>query len=294
MAKVSTGTFAPIRRIINEDYKPADESYPMGGTVVPSVVTDDPESSGVRFPVHAEKLTGCNLVKIDKLGNVQTTQVSARAMEILRAGNQDGKKMGYEEAIKLADAAEAAEKKAEEEKKVKEANSAQQALNALPPVEPGQQHIGVDLAKTPDYSAAHIGINSNILAPGATGAAPNFVIAEPEYMKAQRQPKPEKAKGKKGKVSTQPIIPTPKIPVSFSSSLGAMAIMAERVFIGGPGNICLVIIQYSPEGHFFVPPQVDEPVTISFQGQVYKCLTGIYYQIPGTPVMHTVYFIAKE
>lgn len=284
MAKVSTGTFAPIRRIINEDYKPADESYPMGGTVVPSVITEDPESSGVRFPVHAEKLTGCNLVKIDKLGNVQTTQVSARAMEILRAGNQDGKKMGYEEAIKLAEAAETAEKKAEEEKKTKEANSAQQALNALPPVEPVSHVVGVDLAKTPDYSALTIMPNNGM---------PSNIV-EPEYMKAQRQPKLEKGKGKKGKVSVQPTVYTPKIPVSFSSSLGAMAIMAERVFIGGPGNICLVIIQYSPEGHFFVPPQVDEPVTISFQGQVYKCLTGIYYQIPGTPVMHTVYFIAKE
>jgi len=291
MAKVSTGTFGPIRRIINEDYKPADESYPMGGTVVPSVVTDDPESSGVRFPVHAEKLTGCNLVKIDKTGNIQTTPVSARAMEILRAGNQDGKKMGYDVAIELARVAEEAEKKTEEEQKVKAANSAQTALNALPPVEPAAQMVvGVDLARDTSYSVPVV-IPNPSYAPNI-GMPSN--VGEPEYMKAQRQAKPEKGKGKKGKAPVVPSVCTPKIPVSFSSSLGAMAIMAERVFVGGPGGICLVIIQYSPEGHFFVPPQVDEPVTISFQGQVYKCLTGIYYQIPGTPVMHTVYFIAKE
>jgi hypothetical protein len=280
---LSKGTFAPIRRVINDDYKPADESYPMGGTVVPSVITEDPENSGVRFPVHAEKLTGTNLV-IEKDGEMKTIRVSPRAMEILRSGNRDGKRMNYEEAIKMAAAQEEAEKKASDEKKAKEEAAAQDAVNKLPPVEPPLVRegmtIGVDLARSPDFSAAHIGINSN--------------VAEPEYMKAQRAGKPEK-KGKRGKV-VAPVasVPTAKIPVSFSSSLGAMAIMAERVFIGGPGGICLVIIQYSPEGHFYVPPQVDEPITISFQGQVYKCLTGIYYQIPGTPVMHTVYFISKE
>jgi hypothetical protein len=84
------------------------------------------------------------------------------------------------------------------------------------------------------------------------------------------------------------------VPVTFSSSFGTMTIMAERVFVGGPGAVCLVIIQYSPEGHFYIPPQVDEPIMISFEGKVYKCLTGVYYQLPGTAVMHTVYFIAKE
>jgi len=63
MAKaLSTGTFAPVRRIINEKHHPADEAYPMAGTVIPSAVSDDPEESGVRFDVHAKEMTGCNLV----------------------------------------------------------------------------------------------------------------------------------------------------------------------------------------------------------------------------------------
>lgn len=262
------GAFSPIRRIINEDYKPADEHYHMGGTVVPSVVTEDPESSGVRFPVHAEKLTGTNLV-IEKDGEMRTIHVSARAMEILREGNKDGKRMNYDDAIKMAAAQEEAEKKAQDEKREKESRTEQEALNRLPLVEPPPP-------------APNVEMNANIPS----------VPQEPEYMKAQRAEKPSK-RGRKARTQAAPAH-MPKIPVTFNSSLGIMSIMAERVFVGGPNNICLVIIQYSPEGHFFVPPQVDEPVMISFQGQVYKCLTGIYYQLPGTPVMHTVYFIAKE
>jgi hypothetical protein len=282
MAKaLSTGTFAPVRRIINDKHHPADEAYPMAGTVIPSAVSEDPEDSGVRFDVHAKEMTGCNLV-IEKDGNVQTIHVPPRAMEVLREGNKDGKRMNYAEAIEIAKSEEKTVKKAAKEE-VKEEND---DLPLLRPPAKLEYQMGVDLAK-PGTTSVSVPV---VVGPVATPVSDE----EPEFMKAQRAQEPQK-KGRKGARSIlKRVAETVKVPVTFSSNFGTMTILAERVFVGGPGAICLVIIQYSPEGHFYVPPQVDEPVMISCEGKVYKCLTGIYYQLPGTAVMHTVYFIAKE
>lgn len=88
--------------------------------------------------------------------------------------------------------------------------------------------------------------------------------------------------------------PSKKIPVKFFSPVGSMTLQADSAFVGGPGDVCLVIIQDSPAGEFSIPPQSDEFVNISLNGSVYKCLTGTYYQIPGTSLMHTLYFIHRE
>jgi hypothetical protein len=290
MAKaLSTGTFAPVRRIINEKHHPADEAYPMAGTVIPSAVSDDPEDSGVRFDVHAKEMTGCNLV-IEKDGNVQTIHVPPRAMELLREGNKDGKRMNYAEAIEMAKSEEKTVKKAAKAEGAKEEESEELPLLRLPekPEKPEklEYHVGVDLAK-PGTTSMSVPV---VIGPVATPVS----AEEPEFMKAQRSPEPQKKGRKKGRMTSQPVANSPKVPVTFSSNFGTMTILAERVFVGGPGAICLVIIQHSPEGHFYIPPQVEEPIMISFEGKVYKCLTGIYYQLPGTAVMHTVYFIAKE
>ena len=289
MAKaLSTGTFGAIRRIVNDKHHPADEAYPMAGTVIPSAMSDDPESSGVRFDVHGGEMNGCNLI-VEKDGNIQTIRVSPRAMEILRDGNRDGKKLNYAEAIEMAASEAKVVKKAAKEKKEGEVGEeAEEEGEELPllrlPPKPEYQ-MGVDLAK-PGTTSIPV-----VVGPVATPLSEE----EPEFMKAQRIQEPQKKGRKKGvKGVLQRVAETPKVPVTFSSNFGTMTILAERVFIGGPGAICLVIIQYSPEGHFYIPPQVEEPIMISFEGKVYKCLTGIYYQLPGTAVMHTVYFIAKE
>lgn len=282
------GTFSPVKRKINDDYHPADDDYPMGGTVIPSAVTNNDEDSGVRFPVHAEKLAGCNLV-VEKDGKTEIIEMSARAMEILREGNRDGGKMNYGEAIEIAK---------EEEKLVKTSGAKEDEPEpdetpALLQVPSKKQEVLKPVEPSPTVEAPE-----SVPQPPQPSAAVTLVEDSP-IIKAQRADtvKPvKKGRKKRGKTaeeaSTAPA--PPKIPVVFSSSLGQMSVMAEKVFVGGPKDICLVIIQYSPEGHFFIPPQVDEPVNVSFEGKVYKCLTGIYYQIPGTPVMHTVYFIAKE
>jgi hypothetical protein len=284
MAKaLSTGTFAPIRRIINEKHRPADDAYPMAGTVIPSVISEDPEDSGVRFDVHAKEMTGCNLV-VEKDGNIQTIHVSPRAMEILREGNKDKKRMNYAEAIEIAESEE------KMVKKVAKAEGAQEEegedLPLLRPPAKLEYNMGVDLAK-PGTTSVSVPV---VVGPVATPVSDD----EPEFMKAQRASEPQKKGKKKGAKILQRVSESPKVAVTFSSNFGTMTILAERVFVGGPGAICLVIIQHSPEGHFYIPPQVEEPIMISFEGKVYKCLTGIYYQLPGTAVMHTVYFIAKE
>jgi len=284
MAKaLSTGAFAPIRRIINEKHRPADDAYPMAGTVVPSAISEDPEDSGVRFDVHAKEMTGCNLV-VEKDGNIQTIHVPPRAMEILREGNKDGKRMNYAEAISIAESEEKTVKKAAKAEGAQEEEGEDLPL-LRPPAKP-EYVMGVDLAK-PGTTSVSVPV---VVGPVATPVSDD----EPEFMKAQRAPEPQKKGKKKGAKILQRVSESPKVAVTFSSNFGTMTILAERVFVGGPGAICLVIIQHSPEGHFYVPPQVDEPITISYEGKVYKCLTGIYYQLPGTAVMHTVYFIAKE
>jgi hypothetical protein len=289
MAKaLSTGTFAPIRRVINDKHRPADDAYPMAGTVIPSAISEDPEASGVRFDVHAKEMTGCNLV-VEKDGNIQTIHVSPRAMELLREGNKDKKRMNYAEAIAMAESEAKTVKKAAKEEKAEvgmdEEEGEDLPLLRLPAKsEKLEYHVGVDLAK-PGTTSVSVPV---VIGPVATPVS----TEEPEFMKAQRAAEPKK-KGK-GKLQRVVTMNSPKVPVTFSSNFGTMTILAERVFIGGPGAICLVIIQHSPEGHFYIPPQVEEPIMISFEGKVYKCLTGIYYQLPGTAVMHTVYFIAKE
>lgn len=279
MAKaLSTGTFAPVRRIVNDKYRPADEAYPMAGTIIPSALSDDPEQSGVKFDVHGKEMTGCNLV-VEKDGNTQTIAVSPRAMEILREGNKDGKRMNYAEAIEIAKSEEKTVKKAKAEKPEEDAK------------EEGEELPLLRLPEKPAEAQAEKSVVPVVVGPVATPLSDD----EPEFMKAQRSQEPQKKSRKKGARGVlQRVAETPKVPVTFSSSFGTMTIMAERVFVGGPGAVCLVIIQYSPEGHFYIPPQVDEPIMISFEGKVYKCLTGVYYQLPGTAVMHTVYFIAKE
>lgn len=281
-----------IKRVdTNDDYRVDDEHYPMGGTVIPAAKSDDPQHSGVRFPVHAEKLVGCNLV-IDQGGEMKTIVMSPRAMEIVREGNRDGKKMNYGEAIAMAKAEEAA--KASTNPDEKEEDDIPVLLQVKGAPKP---------AATVPLDAA-VKIENTAVLPGAAASGPTPAVPvvvgvvtvkedESPIMQAQKAAKPKKGrKSRKGEEAPQ--VSTPKIPVVFSSSLGQMSVMAEKVFVGGPKNICLVIIQYSPEGHFHLPPQTNDPVMVSFEGNVYKCLTGIYYQIPGTPVMHTVYFISQE
>lgn len=319
------GRFSAVRRIIEEDYK-EDHDYPMDGTVIPSAVSDDPEHSGVRFDVHAKKMNGTNLV-IEKDGNLQTIHVTARAMEILRKNNKDGKRMNYAQAMEAAQKEEADGKTSDNgEAKTKDEKDAEQRAAAFPKADTGVDDLSSEIRRNPVKDngvknlpeapegppvnailpashtkigaalpspgfEAHSAAGAKAMAPGLTPVATTNEEDEPEYMEAQRaQPKGKKRRKPKAAPAARP---SAKVAVHFSSPLGSMGILAERAFVGGPNGICLVIIQYSPEGNFYIPPQSDEPVVISLEGKVYKCLTGIYYQIPGTPVMHTVYFIKE-
>lgn len=252
--------FRNTSRAENTEYKQADgdEKYGlMHGTIIPTA-KDGVEHSGFRGSVLPDPASEILITK--DLGNgkgMVTLSVSARAMEILKFMNSRGGKISFEDAIE----AEAAEKVTG----VMAIESEPPTYDSTPPpAEPVQT------------SADPVGVAAMVakVSPGAKRAA--------------KKPVPQAAV----EITAKPV---KKIPVKFFSSWGGtMTIQADRAFIGGPGDICLVLVQDCPSGDFFIPPQSEEPISVSLNGAVYKCLTGTYYQIPGTSLMHVIYFIHRE
>jgi len=83
-----------------------------------------------------------------------------------------------------------------------------------------------------------------------------------------------------------------RIKVRFISPLGKLAVPYNVVFRYG---INLVMIQHSPEGIFYDPPQViDQPIEVWWHGKVFICFPGVYVEFPDRVTAQTIFFIDEE
>jgi hypothetical protein len=80
-----------------------------------------------------------------------------------------------------------------------------------------------------------------------------------------------------------------RVKVRFISPMGKLAVPYNVVFQDG---ISLVLVQYSPEGMFYDPPEcANEHIEVQWHGRMFMCLPGVHFVMPDQQTAFTVFLI---
>ena len=84
----------------------------------------------------------------------------------------------------------------------------------------------------------------------------------------------------------------PKIRVRFSGAFGAFSVPFNEVLLE---DLAIVLIQYGERDNLYEPPvDSQQRVSLSFEGQTYRCIPAFSYEVPSQTAFHTVYLLDKE
>jgi hypothetical protein len=254
--------FSVNKEIVNREYAKStvDSHRGLSGTVIKSATTTDVGSVGAQFDMHPKDPLPFYATVQGEDGKEMEVYVTARAHRLLRKHNRNGEvKIGFVEAVRMA---------AEEEKLEK-----QGVLVNADTVPPLPEMAGTDTGRPlgePRGEEGPVGLEE------PASSAP---------VRRSRRPKlPE---------MVMPL-PAKLVHVTIEGPAGSVVLRARDVFIGGPSGMCLVVVQDQQYGTVYLPPvKTEEPdeFTISFNGEVYKAISALYYQLPGTTIYHAVYLV---
>jgi hypothetical protein len=256
------------KEVVNREYAKStvDSHRGLSGTVIPSATTTSVGSLGAQFEVHPSEPLPFYATIQGPDGKEQEIFVSARAHKLLRKHNRNGElKIGFVEAVRMA---------AEEERTEKQGTM----VDEVPPLPEASGPAG---ATGP--------VSAEVVDPAGPGGPDlNETVDAAVTRRRSRRPKLPDAP----KMQPTPVVPT--VNVTVDGPAGSVVLGARDVFLGGPGGMCLVIVQDRNLGTVYLPPvNAEDPAefTISFEGEVYKAIPALYYQIPGTAIYHAVYLV---